>query len=158
MVIATEAFGMGLDIRDMTQVLHIGCPSEIEHYVQETGRGGGATKAILILKTTKHTSKEMRTYISTEGRAMLFMILYVLFITCMFEDVFAVICVHKTVNVVTVTITLCQKDTFTEIAKSMFLRETCRAQHAFWHKTLLQCPWPSLLKNAHLMVIPSLFV
>ena len=59
----------------------------------------------------------MRMYISTDGRAMLFMILYVLFITCMFDDVFAVICVHKTVNVVTVTITLSQKDTFTEIAK-----------------------------------------
>ena len=39
-VIATIAFGMGLDCRDVHKVVHIGSPYDMEDYLQETGRAG----------------------------------------------------------------------------------------------------------------------
>eukprot|EP00731_Ephydatia_muelleri_P005099 Em0002g1275a len=39
-VIATGAFGMGLDCPDVQQVVHFGAPSDVETYIQETGRAG----------------------------------------------------------------------------------------------------------------------
>ena len=40
MVIATSAFGLGIDISDIRRVIHWGLPSSIEEYVQEAGRAG----------------------------------------------------------------------------------------------------------------------
>ena len=37
-IIATVALGMGLDIRDVQLVVHIGCPKSILSYWQEAGR------------------------------------------------------------------------------------------------------------------------
>jgi len=42
-VIATIAFGMGLDCRDVHQIIHWGPSHDVESYVQETGRGGRDT-------------------------------------------------------------------------------------------------------------------
>ena len=39
-VVATIAFGMGLDSPNVRAIIHWGTPSDISTYVQETGRGG----------------------------------------------------------------------------------------------------------------------
>ena len=39
-VIATVAFGMGLDCPNVHKVIHWGPPEDIETYLQETGRAG----------------------------------------------------------------------------------------------------------------------
>ena len=66
-IFATVAFGMGLDIPDISQVIHVGLPTEIELYVQESGRSGRngqLTKAILLKNTSAHCSQAMREYAS----------------------------------------------------------------------------------------------
>ena len=39
-VIATVAFGMGIDCPNIRRIIHWGPPSDIESYIQETGRAG----------------------------------------------------------------------------------------------------------------------
>ena len=68
-VIATIVFGMGLDCPNIRKVLHWGVPSDIESYVQETGRAGRddkEAKAVLYYSKgdlgVKHVEGKMKRY------------------------------------------------------------------------------------------------
>lgn len=50
LLVATTAFGMGVDCPDIERIINWGCPNTLEELVQETGRGGRdgrQTQAIL---------------------------------------------------------------------------------------------------------------
>lgn len=54
LLFATTAFGMGVDCRDIRDIIHWGSPSSIEQYVQETGRGGcDGFQAVAVLQKGK---------------------------------------------------------------------------------------------------------
>ena len=58
MVIATIAFGMGIDCPDVRQIAHVGMPDDTESYIQETGRArrdGNLGLATLLKATTHHS-------------------------------------------------------------------------------------------------------
>ena len=66
-IIATSAFGMGVDCPNIRKIYHWGSPSDIEQYVQETGRAGrdgeNATATIFEGRVGRHTSREMKNYL-----------------------------------------------------------------------------------------------
>lgn len=65
-LIATMAFGMGVDCRDIRQVIHWSPPTLVEDYVQETGRAGRdglCCEALLIFGSVKReVSAKMKEY------------------------------------------------------------------------------------------------
>lgn len=72
-VIATIAFGMGVDCKGVRQVIHFGATDDIESYIQETGRGGrdGKPSLALLLKTRhckRFADEEMKEYLDNNER------------------------------------------------------------------------------------------
>ncbi len=71
LLIATTAFGMGVDCRDIRCIVHWGVPSDVEQYVQETGRAGrDGLQAHAVLhqgKIGRHAREGMKKYVDNNS-------------------------------------------------------------------------------------------
>ncbi len=68
-VVATVAFGMGVDCPDVRQIIHVGLCDDISSYLQETSRDGQASIATLLKSRTYHTvDDDIKEYISNTTR------------------------------------------------------------------------------------------
>ena len=68
-LVATIAYGMGIDCKGVRDVIHYGPPQNLERYLQESGRAGRSAengcKAILLYSNImlKQCDEEMKSYI-----------------------------------------------------------------------------------------------
>jgi len=66
-IVATNAFGMGIDKPDVRVVIHIDCPDSIEAYFQEAGRAGrDGQQAYAILLYNPHDGSKLEQRIATQ--------------------------------------------------------------------------------------------
>ena len=98
MIIATVAFGMGINCRDVSQVIHFRSPCSLLNYAQESGRGGrdgrqavaklyysnrefGICSSKFNRKPTKYQSEicdllKMKSYVSKKSESHLLLLLH----------------------------------------------------------------------------------
>ena len=68
-MVATSAFGMGIDKPNIRYVLHYQAPSSLEQYVQEAGRGGRDGRPCSCVLLFDPADLEVQRYLLAEGRA-----------------------------------------------------------------------------------------
>ena len=74
-VVATVAFGLGVDCPDVRHIIHWGVPDDMETFIQETGRAGrdGKVSCSLLFYSKgdlnkKRTSEQLINYCKNEGK------------------------------------------------------------------------------------------
>lgn len=68
LVVATNAFGMGIDRADITRVIHVGVPESIDAYYQEIGRAGRQGEAAAAAMHIRRQDLDRRQWLLNNDR------------------------------------------------------------------------------------------